>query len=194
MDRRRHIPWLLVAMADDACRRLRGRTGGGRESLGRLAFDRPVAGSVGEPDRHRHAEALAHRAASATASNAPPTPVPETELEALLPNFIGTDYTTKHAFTLDEIRADGVGGGPSRALINVFDALGARPELLEAAEAHASRFGIVALRIGGVDPVALADATVDAIAADEAGSSVSSRKVDGRDVRRIGRPAGLAPS
>jgi hypothetical protein len=103
------------------------------------------------------------------------------ELEELLPDYIGADYVDKRAITGDELLDQ---GDPP-----VFDAMlaavGVGPEAVEGALGTSTNVGVVILRVAGVTGGDLGDALVDAIEASLPGTTVTDHVVDGDRLRRI---------
>ena len=145
-------------------------------------------GSPAAPSRAPTAQKSAAPSSPAP-SPARSTPSPETELEALLPNFIGADYTTKRAFTGVDLAAPSGGYVTADVAARLFATTGMTPDALEGARAWASRFDIVAMRMRGMDPGVFVDAFIDATMGALASGTVSSRTVDGNVVRLIQWPA-----
>lgn len=127
--------------------------------------------------------------------SAPPSPFPsiqtvppETPLQAMLPNFVGSDFLEKRALTVADVTVPGSGYLQVRIFGRVFAAIDRPPEAFEGASAIGSPMSIVAMRVAGTSATDLADAFVDATLAEVPGGTITSVQIGGRDARRLRWP------
>jgi hypothetical protein len=107
------------------------------------------------------------------------------ELEELLPDYIGADYVDKRAITGAEL----LDQGDPPIFDGMLAAVGAGPEAVEGALGTSTNVGVVILRVTGVSGADLGNALTDAIIAALPGTTITNHGVGGERLRRVAVPA-----
>lgn len=132
------------------------------------------------------ASASASESANASALPSFDLPNSDTELEALLPDKIGGQQTTKSSMKGSELMTS---GGDNQQIIDFLNSVGAQPDDVSVAFAfalttNASSTAVAAFRVKGVDHAILLDELSTAMQGDQSATGFTDANVGGKSVRK----------